>query len=164
MQWGYRAIDNVSHGEYACLHDYASSLTNHPTMYEVSTIFAPSVQYPFHILFHICTNILSTRSSSFSGVSREMTPCPSPQHHLICLPITPAPETDTNANTSSLSHLSHLSQAHSITHACTQPRTHTKDWSSKNTPTNHLVLTVCAPATNDKGHLSNQEIAECMVD
>jgi hypothetical protein len=39
-------------------------------------------------------------------------------------------------------------------------RTHTKDRSSKNMPTNHPVLTVRAPATNDKGHLSNQEITE----
>jgi hypothetical protein len=36
----------------------------------------------------------------------------------------------------------------------------TQDRSSKNTPTNHPVLTVRAPVTNDKGRLSNQGIVE----
>jgi len=40
----------------------------------------------------------------------------------------------------------------------------TKRRSSKNTPTNHPILAVRAPATNDKSRLLNQEIAECMVD
>jgi len=40
----------------------------------------------------------------------------------------------------------------------------TKHRSSKNTPTNHPILAVRAPATNDKSRLLNQEIAECKVD
>jgi hypothetical protein len=86
---------------------------------------------------------IDTYPSSFPAMSCLVARAPGTPER-ICLPTAPPPETDANANTDPLSH---LSQAHSITHthwhACTQSHhcTHAKDSSSKNMPTNHPVLT-----------------------
>jgi hypothetical protein len=52
------------------------------------------------------TNYLNTRNRHQCQHRHSLLPFPGPEHCSIRLPITPAPETDTNANTGSPSHLS----------------------------------------------------------